>query len=318
MLRPLLVCSALAVLISGLSAPGVHAENRRLSTTDAVAAAASSNGIQLPDFDLVTNLEHAPRPTREKPARRGRVFDGPVTQSAARAAWRGGSLVAVYDYGINCHTKTEPMCDALGVETIPDVSGFDEERTVADPKQPKFLESLGRRLAAQIDALAPRRGDLLALHIDNLGLLSDVDTTRAIYATARPVFEKRRLPPLFVLKNAMRIHESLLADASLKPAEAAYLVCENCLTKAGGAEFEAGLRIAKHHNKPLVLIEFGKAKKSWQDTTVEQVQDLAARLKQNGVRGLSLWGPDEDRYEFTQAFSGATDAEARNAASPPR
>ena len=79
----------------------------------AAAAMPAPPPIALPDFDLVTNLETPPQPTRGKPARPGRVFDGPVTRGGAAAAWKGGSLVAFYDYGVNCGLKVEPLC---GVE----------------------------------------------------------------------------------------------------------------------------------------------------------------------------------------------------------
>jgi len=261
--------------------------------------------LPLPDFELVTTLEDAPRPTRAKPARPGRVFDGPVTRDGAVAAWRGGSLVAFYDYGVNCSTVTEPACAALGVETMTDPSGFTEERTVINPADPVFLARFGQRIGAVLERLKPRPTQPLAAHIDNLGLVADPAAVRAIYVAARAEYEKRRLPPLFVMKNNMRGHEVLLADGSLKPEEVAYIICENCLTKAGGAELEAAIRNARLLQRPLVLIEFGKAKLSWQNATLEQSQGLADRMRQEGLIGFAFWGPNEDRYEFTTQIPAA-------------
>lgn len=296
--------AACVSLLAGLLTAGTPAA---LAQTPAAAAVPPVSALELPDFDLVTNLEHAPRPTSATPARRGRVFDGPVSRDGAIAAWRGGSLVAFYDYGVNCHTKVEPLCTALGVATSTDPSGFTDERTVTDPADPKFLAAFGRRIGRFLDTLRPRNaGDLLAAHIDNLGLVGDPAAIRGIYAAARAEFEKRKLRPLFVIKNNMRGHTVLLDDGSLRPEEAAYIVCENCLTKAGGLELEAGIAMARRHRRPIVLMEFGKAKLSWQDATLEQVQQLADRLKQENLVGHAYWGPDEDRYEFTKRFPGAT------------
>ncbi len=267
--------------------------------------------VALPNFDIVTSLEAAPRPSTAKPARKGRVFDGAITREAAVAAWRGGSLVAVYDYGINCSLTDQPSCTELGVETVPDVSGFSDERTVANPADPTFLGHFSRRIGAAFANLRPRPGrDLLAAHLDNLGLLNDLTTITAIYDTARREFHKRGLRPLFVGKNNMRAHEALLASGSLRPEELVYFVCENCLTKANGAELESGLRLSTRYNRPIVLIEFGKAKLSWQDATPDHVAELAQRLKLQSLRGVALWGPDENRYEFTRSFHGASDQDA--------
>ena len=278
----------------------------------AAAAMPPPPPIALPDFDLVTNLETPPQPTRGKPARPGRVFDGPVTRGGAAAAWKGGSLVAFYDYGVNCGLKVEPLCNALGVATLPDPSGFADEHTVADPADPKFIAAFGRRIGRLIDQLQPRAKQPLAAHIDNLGLVSDLVALRAIYGAARTEYERRKLRPLFVVKNNMRSHEALFAEGTVKPEEAAYIICENCLTKAGGAEFEAGIRLAGALRRPIVLIEFGKAKMGWQNATLQQSEGLAARLTQEKLRGFAYWGPDEDRYEFTRQFPGAPEAEARN------
>ena len=290
---------------AGLSSRG-HAQQ------PATASAAPLSLIALPDFDLVTNLETPPQPGRAKPARPGRVFDGPMTRGGALAAWRGGSLVAFYDYGVNCGLKVEPLCSALGVPTLTDPSGFTDEHTVADPADAKFIAAFGRRIGRQIDQLRPGPKQPLAAHIDNLGLVSDLVALRAIYGAARTEYETRKLRPLFVVKNNMRSHEVLFAEGAVKPEEAAYIICENCLTKAGGAEFEAGIRLAGALRRPIVLIEFGKAKMAWQNATLEQSEALAARLTQEKLRGFAYWGPDEDRYEFTRQFPGAPEGEARN------
>lgn len=269
------------------------------------APAHSAPSIALPDFDLVTNLETAPRPTRSKPARPGRVFDGPLSRDDALPAWRGGSLVAVYDYGVNCHIKVEPTCAGLtGVESVPDPSGFTDERTVANPADPKFIGHFGRRIGRMLDSLRPRPRDLLAAHIDNLGLVNDREALRLIYAAARAEFEKRRLLPLFMIKNNMRAHVEIMAAGWLKPEEVPYIVCENCLTKAAGAELEAGIVLARTYAKPIVLMEFGKAKLAWQNATPAQAAQLAERLRQENLTGFAYWGPDEDRYEFTLVFPG--------------
>ena len=268
--------------------------------------------ISLPDFELVTNLETPPQPTKALRARPGRVFDGPVTRAGARAAWQGGSVVAFYDYGVNCNTKAEPSCAGLGVATAPDPSGFSDERTVADPADPRFIQMFAKRIGAKLDQLQPRPQSLLAAHIDNLGLVSDGTALRLIYAAARAEYAQRKLRPLFVIKNNMRGHEPLLQDGALRPEEVAYIICENCLTKGGGAELEAGIRLAGTYTRPIVLIEFGKAKMGWQDATLAQVEGLAARLRQESLRGFAFWGPNEDRYEFTTQFPGAPESQAKN------
>ncbi len=275
-------------------------------------AAVPLQPISLPDFDLVTSLEAAPQPSKLKPARPGRVFDGPVTRTGAQAAWSKGSLVAFYDYGVNCHTKVQPLCSALGVPMRPDPSGFAEEQTVDDPANPRFIAAFGKRIGAMLDVLQPRKNNHLAAHIDNLGLVSDPVALRLIYAAARSEYEQRKLRPLFVIKNNMRGHEPLLSEGTLKLEEVAYIICENCLTKAGGAEFEAGIRLATQYLRPIVLIEFGKAKMGWQDATLEQTEGLAQRLKQEGLRGFAFWGPDEDRYEFTRHFPATPESQAKN------